>query len=827
LFYVPSISSSTVTITVTLTNGVTGSVQTVPFFGMAVAEYSGTDPNYPLDSISAGYSYSGGTGSALDSGSAAPANPTFMVFGAGIDDATGTALTALPFIIRQSNNTGNCAFIEDSPAGTPAVLQHANASCTASGNWLMQMAVFRSASWTVAGGWSPIRPPDEVNAAQYPGNDICAQAATAAAANPNATILMPISGPMACSVDPTGGYQSSPYNLATPAPAFGGNLRIVATGPGAKLTVSTPWIFANRNMNIDFGNVEIDVGAVWRQNYVRCWTNGSTDTMGDEGQCPLTLGSTFTITANTPTTGCAEITYNGTNSETDPNVIRGGEVINIIGAADPRNNGPLRVIPVNDGICSGIGPTAAKFYVWMPSAQGCTSVSACGSNLILAAQAPMFRMNLRPWDTPTSSSGCTGSGCVPCHQINGKENDTDCNGQGVKLENFGTVLGVGYGIEGVDNSNCQEQCMVNNYRGRAIFRTSMLTFGWWMAASGSQNNNGFRHWEDSCGDPYDNSNCHIRGPYHVGVWGRDSWLHGTIEDVTFNQSMWCGIMLDDMTGDIAGLTIRGIHFQNRVSDLTASNINKAYTYAGGNLGNICIGTQNAASAVLIDQIETNAANAALSNIIISGSNQVPVGNLPPWEAGGQTMTMGAYYPLYAAIKPDHHNGSNNIFIVTAPSTGGISGNNTQEPTWDSGSCGTAGDTCSDGALTWFNVGNTFPNSVGPLNSNNVKAINLTTNSTPTLYNGVTNNSWSDASISDYNYQNDSGSIVECSSSSEHRCRMDQGFSIASQTITVQSGTNCTGSCSQASLCLNSGGGDNQHLLYICTTAGTWSAVAIP
>jgi hypothetical protein len=147
-----------------------------------IVEYSGADLNYPLDSSSAGHGNS--TGTTLDSGYSASAFPVLMVFGAGIVDVAGAPTAGSSFTTRQSNSSGFCALAEDNVTPTAGSLQHANATCANSGNWLMQMAVFRDASPTVTGGWSPSRPSKILYADQYPGSDACIQIANAFADAP-------------------------------------------------------------------------------------------------------------------------------------------------------------------------------------------------------------------------------------------------------------------------------------------------------------------------------------------------------------------------------------------------------------------------------------------------------------------------------------------------------------------------------------------------------------------------------------------------------------------------------------------------------------------
>jgi hypothetical protein len=57
-------------------------------------EYQGADQNYPLDSVSAGYSTALNPTGILDSGTAAPANANLLVFGGGTTSYTGGSVGA-------------------------------------------------------------------------------------------------------------------------------------------------------------------------------------------------------------------------------------------------------------------------------------------------------------------------------------------------------------------------------------------------------------------------------------------------------------------------------------------------------------------------------------------------------------------------------------------------------------------------------------------------------------------------------------------------------------------------------------------------------------
>jgi hypothetical protein len=175
-----------------VSNGNSGSYQATVLYsgsgpnvssGCVVAEYSGTDPNYPLDSVSAGYSTSGNPTSLLDSGTVAPANSNLLLFAGGVSDS-GTANAGTGFTGIQSHNFSSGMAITEQNSSTITgnnVLQRAtvclsDVSCLApSGNWVMQMAVFRDASWTVSNAWSPSRIGQVRHANLFPGGDIGAQ----------------------------------------------------------------------------------------------------------------------------------------------------------------------------------------------------------------------------------------------------------------------------------------------------------------------------------------------------------------------------------------------------------------------------------------------------------------------------------------------------------------------------------------------------------------------------------------------------------------------------------------------------------------------------
>jgi hypothetical protein len=164
IFYAKSIHLGTGNDTIQVTYSGPASIS-----GCVFVEYQGADTMFPLDSVSAGYSPSGSPTNLMDSGTVSPANANLLVFAGGTSDS-GTAVAGTNLSGIQ-NNGGSIVEENTNPISGNGALQRATASITiaTTGNWLMQMAVFRDASSTVSGGWSPTRLPQYVNAAQYPG----------------------------------------------------------------------------------------------------------------------------------------------------------------------------------------------------------------------------------------------------------------------------------------------------------------------------------------------------------------------------------------------------------------------------------------------------------------------------------------------------------------------------------------------------------------------------------------------------------------------------------------------------------------------------------
>jgi hypothetical protein len=253
LFYLKSTGTGGImdTVTVTLT-GPAGTV--VPAFGMVMAEYSGLDTVVPLDSVSEAVSNSGSPSGTLDSGTASPANANLLIFGGGnIDNSNAPNAFGSGFTGIQSNNaTNNSSATEYQVVSSNNALWRATAAYSPSGptgDWLMQMAVFRGASWTVAQGASPTRTHGVLYADQFPGTDIGAQINNAYASCPHNGCIIDVSPGTYSFSNPilfglaTGGNSGTAVVLRCHGSANGltgtvGSTELIYTGTGSTVAIS-------------------------------------------------------------------------------------------------------------------------------------------------------------------------------------------------------------------------------------------------------------------------------------------------------------------------------------------------------------------------------------------------------------------------------------------------------------------------------------------------------------------------------------------------------------------------------------------------------------
>src|SRR5579872_4341757 len=171
IFYLPNVGSNPSGYTVTVTFSGSASVAS----GCVAVEYSGADIYYPLDSVSAGYSTAGNKTGLLDSGTVAPASSNLLVFAGGTsDNTTGLAAGSGFSSIQTNSGISGSSIVEANTAAISSnnVLQRSTATLTpalTTGNWVMQEAIFRDASSTVTGAWSPTRTSATRYAEQFPG----------------------------------------------------------------------------------------------------------------------------------------------------------------------------------------------------------------------------------------------------------------------------------------------------------------------------------------------------------------------------------------------------------------------------------------------------------------------------------------------------------------------------------------------------------------------------------------------------------------------------------------------------------------------------------
>ena len=247
----------------------------------------------PLDSVSAGYSTSGNMTNLLDSGTVAPANANLLVFGGGTSD-NGTAIGGSGFTAVQNSGGSITEQLINSPSSPNNTLQRATATLAlgATGNWVMQMAVFRDASWTVAGGWPPARLGQIIYASQFPGADASAKIQNAVNACPsagctiNALDLSDVGGTGSTTIDPCGGVSTTcnkavtyllgptTYNISQwvlrPGTIIGG----LGGETVLDATPTTPNVFV-----LPQGSVNPAIGGVWLHDFqlINPATNNNAD----------------------------------------------------------------------------------------------------------------------------------------------------------------------------------------------------------------------------------------------------------------------------------------------------------------------------------------------------------------------------------------------------------------------------------------------------------------------------------------------------------------------------------------------------------------------
>ena len=678
-------------------------------------------------------------------------------------EVIGIQSHALPSLATGYLNWSGTAWAYSTPAGT---LPHASS---------LGQGVSANGSGTVytAGFDKPIP------AYLYSGADICAQAVAAATANPYSDISAVLSlGSNPCSVDPTGAFSATPITVNPP---FHGRIFFSCVGSvGSKCTLNpqTPWIEANTS-TIDFGGVNVTIASqFYAISGTRCWTAGSGGTAGTDNYCGNSSISTLSVVPQSGgNASCAAVTIPWTNNTAGTTAeLRGGEFVDNSNFTAPANNGKFRVMPASDNDCPGnpgpstnSGAGTETFWIWAPDAVSCANPSACGSSATVAGPTALWYQGPRAFDLLGGSSG--GQECVA---LSGTPNGNNCGIFGAKLLNVGEVHAFGYGMLGYDNSACEEQCLIDNSGSHAIYRISSAIYHIWTNVP--QNNDSFKHGEDYCNQSNGlcvNDGTAKYGAFHVGMLLWDTWSHGTLEDFTINENTQCGIDVEATGGIAVGYNavnaIQGIHFQS-----------------GSNLGNICVGMQAGASGVNIRQVDSNASNPPLANILLGGSSRPPLGALNDWN-NAQT------YSYATVILPTVNNVSNYVLFTTISGTSGGS-----EPNWSGGGCSaySPGGTCSDGSVTWTIVGTNFPNSLGVGTS----GINVATISNQpgaaTIFNGTSNLSWRCNEIASYVYASNGYEVSDCGT---HLSNFANGLQIGSAVIDASGNLSTSGTMNAASV----------------------------
>jgi len=629
----------------------------------------------------------------------------------------------------------------------------------------------------------------------YSGADICVQVAAAAAANPHSDISAVLTlGSNPCSVDPTGAFATTPISVNPP---FFGRIFFSCVGTVASkctLNPQTPWIQANTSV-IDFGGVNVTIASqFYAISGTRCWTAGSGGTGGTDNFCGNSSISTLSIVPQSGgNASCAAVTIPWVNSTAGTTAeLRGGEFIDNSNFTAPANNGKFRVMPAADSDCPGnpgpstnSGAGTETFWIWAPDAVSCANPTACGSSATVAGPTALWYQGPRAFDLLGGASG--GQECIA---LSGTPNANNCGIFGAKLLNVGEVHAFGYGMLGYDNSACEEQCLIDNSGSHAIYRISSATYHIWTSVP--QNNDSFKHGEDYCNQSKGNcvnDGTAKYGAFHVGMLLWDTWSHGTLEDFTINENTQCGIDVEATGGIAVGYNavnaIQGIHYQ-----------------AGSNLGNICVGMQAGASGVNIRQIDSNANNPPLANILLGGSHRPALTALNDWSS---TQT----YSYATVILPTVNNASNYVFFATISGTSGGS-----EPNWSGGGCTaySIGATCSDGSVTWTNTGTHFPNSLGVGTS----GINVSTISNQpgaiTIFNGASNQSWTCNQVAMYVYASNGYEISDCGSNLPN---FANGINVSGGTFTCTGASGCptgqTNSSTQYAIPYYSGAGTGTAL----------------
>jgi hypothetical protein len=252
-----------------------------------VLEYSGADPNNPVDVTAA----SNGSNTASSSGSATTTNPTDLLFGANTVD-TNTTGPGSGFTLRLLTNYGDSA--EDETV-TAAGSYSATAPLGSSGAWVMQMVAFRA----VRAGYGVSVSPNSLSVA--PGNQGTSTITTKVIGGFSSVISLSASGAPAgttVSFSPSTitSAGSSTMTVTVGSSTAGGTYPLTVTGNGGgieqsatvSLSVSSTTLGASP-ASVSFGSVL--VGSTSNQSITLSNTGSTTVTVSQA----TATGSGFSI----------------------------------------------------------------------------------------------------------------------------------------------------------------------------------------------------------------------------------------------------------------------------------------------------------------------------------------------------------------------------------------------------------------------------------------------------------------------------------------------------------------------------------------------------
>jgi hypothetical protein len=579
-----------------------------------------------------------------------------------------------------------------------------------------QQAIYSSQ----ASGVATISPQDKpkVDARDYTGADICAQAVAAETANPGADVMMPVSnvdtishnGPVACSVDPTSGLAANtgmleiiPYKGETPSgTSHQGNVQ---------LAIDVPWHMSNNAITVT-GPVMPRGGASKSSSNAGVQlvpsANFITNYAGTNRK--FNTSASISIAQENSDAGCWIVTY-ASSAPSYQFVIRGTELVQLSGFTSAGNNGIFRVMAGNgstgdtfgDPFCTN-GTTnqhatepsnGTQFLIYNPYASAC-GAGSCGSPVIYAPTYMVY-LGWAPTDSDNSGTSCSSahdSHC--CLTLQGSPNVSSCTpvAQGVQFKNIGLSALGNSGIGGVACLFCQEGSGYIN-DGTVLVRTPFPAYVSWSAES--QNNEGVKGLEYYCNDFDEGATftCQQAASGNsVAVWAMDAQSR-RFEDITAiagSPNSNCAIMIDGQSAP-----------QNRTASSGAAGpVNVGAVHVQSFNYGVCVGTQEPTVGAKIDGPHANSLNGA--NVLVWISCNFNGGG--PCSATGLTSPSGA------------GNQTSDITILTANASetnvnieNDITGNNWTDKViaaYFFHKCRSGNSNCTGTSTTEFSSSNQFP-----------------------------------------------------------------------------------------------------------------------